>query len=84
MSNKINKLKNKEIRRIAKLKQEMLENPDWCFCEELFGLESDVDWKNDEPIGKTEPIDGFPFPHSKRYSQEIYLCKRRGKEYIIV
>lgn len=75
-----NKKRNREIRRKYELQKEMLENPNDCFCEDL-GLEPDYD--SNCPIGNTEPIDEFPFPHSKGYSQEIYLCKRCGKEYII-
>jgi len=53
MSNKINKAKNREIRNNISLSNEIKENPDWCFCPELLGLEPDVDFENDEIIGKT-------------------------------
>ena len=80
MSNKINKAKNREIRNNISLSNEIKENPDWCFCPELLGLEPDVDFENDEIIGKTYPIDGFPYHNSTGYTLPIYICKRCGKK----
>ena len=80
MSNKITKLKNKEIRYKISKEKEIEENPDWCFCEELVGLESDVDFDNDEIIGHTDPIDGYPYHNSTGYTLPIYVCKRCGKK----
>lgn len=67
---------------LKKLKEkEMLEHPEWCYCEEVLHKEADIDWENDKPIGQTEPIDGFPFPTSEGFTQDIYRCKRCGKQY---
>lgn len=80
MSNKLNKLKNRAIRENDALIKSMEENPDCCFCEEILGLESDVDCENDEKIGYTVPIDGYPHPNSIGYTLPIYICKRCGKK----
>ena len=74
---------NKEIREKYLLIQEIKANPDWCYCFETLKLEPDVDLENDTSIGKTEPIDGFPYWNSKGYTQDIYLCKRCGKKHCI-
>ena len=78
-----NKKRNKEIRRKFELEKEMSENPDWCYCFEKLGVEEDIDYFNDIPIGETDPIDGYPHPESKGYTQNIYLCKRCGKKHIL-
>jgi hypothetical protein len=76
-----NKKRNKEIRRKYELKKEIENNPDWCYCSVILGIEEDIDYINDIPIGVTKPIDGFPFPESKGYVQDIYICKRCGKKH---
>jgi len=80
MSNKITKEKNKEIRSKIALEKEIKENPEWCYCEELSELEPDVDFENDEIIGYTDPVDGFPYHNSTGYTLPIYICKRCGKK----
>jgi hypothetical protein len=75
-----NKKRNKEIRHKIQLAENIKNNPDWCFCYELTGNEPDVDFENDTPIGKTEPIDGYPFPDCRNYVLDIYKCKRCGKK----
>jgi hypothetical protein len=80
MSNKINKEKNREIRDKIALEKEIEENPDWCFCGELLGLEPDVNFDSDEIIGHTEPINGFPYHNSIGYTLPIYICKRCSKK----
>lgn len=74
MSNK--KKLNKAIRAKHILEQEKLANPDWCFCQK-------TEWETDEPIGETEPVDGFPFHQNKGYTQTIYRCKTCGKKFVI-
>ena len=69
---------NKEIREKYRLEQEIKDNPDWCYCYELLVLEPDIN--EDEPIGETEPIDGYPCTECKGYTQKIYICKRCGKK----
>lgn len=80
MSNKINKAKNRAIRDKIASEKEIEENPEWCFCSELLGIESDVDCDNDNVIGHTDPIDGYPHPNSTGYTLPIYVCKRCGKK----
>ena len=63
--------------------QQMLNHPEWCYCEEILYKEAEIDLENDKPIGKTEPVDGFPYWNSKGYTQDIYRCKRCGKQYCI-
>lgn len=53
-----NKKRNKEIREKHNLEQKIQDNPEWCYCDE-------PDYDINNPIGRTEPIDGFPFPNSK-------------------
>lgn len=72
------KKQNKLIRKKYALLKEINENPDWCYCEELLGLEPDID--ETKPIGITEPINGFPHPESKDYTQNIFICKRCEKK----
>jgi hypothetical protein len=67
-----------------KLQEEQMKlHPEWCYCEEVLHKEADIDWENDMPIGQTEPVDGFPHPHSKGFTQDIYRCKRCGKQYCV-
>lgn len=73
-----NKKHNKEIREKYRLEQEIKDNPDWCYCNELLGLDSDID--ETESIGETEPIDGYPCPECKGYTQKVYICKRCNKK----
>lgn len=75
-----NKKHNKEIRAKYTFQQKMIDYPDWCYCYELLGLDSDVDYQNDSIIETTEPIDGYPFPASVGFTQNIYRCKRCGKK----
>jgi len=58
--------------------KEIKDNPYCCYCYDLVGLYSDIDDNN--PIGETEPVDGYPFPTSIGFTQKIYICKRCGKE----
>lgn len=76
-----NKKRNKAIRAKYELQKQMVENPDWCWCDKKLGLPADVDYDKDEPIGMTEPIDGFPRWNSKGYTVPIYKCKRCGKKH---
>lgn len=80
MSNKKTKIKNNAIRYKLALDKEIQDNPDYCFCQELLGLEPDVDFENDKEIGKTDPIDGFSYWNSIGYTLPIYICKRCGKK----
>lgn len=70
------KKQNKIIRDKFFLDIEKTQNPDWCYCEK-------TEWETDNPIGETEPIDGFPHPHSKGYTQTIYKCNTCGKKFCI-
>jgi len=63
--------------------QEMLEHPEWCYCEVVLHKEADVDFENDTPIGQTEPVDGFPRHNSKGFTQDIYRCKHCGRQYCV-
>lgn len=75
MSNKENKKRRKELISKSILDEEIKSYPDWCFCDGIFKLDSDVDWENDKPIGQTSPYneDGYGI-------FDIYLCKRCGKK----
>jgi hypothetical protein len=66
-----NKKRNKEIRFRKKLEEEIENNPNICFCEEL-GIENEVDYNN---IIKTEYVDGFPHPETKNFRIDIYSGK---------
>jgi hypothetical protein len=78
-----NKQRNKTIRQKYELKQEMEKYPEYCYCEETLGLEPDIDYENDKPIGMTETADGFPYWNSTGYTVPIYLCKRCNKKHIV-
>lgn len=54
----------------------MSENPDWCYCSEKLGIEEDIDYFNDTPIGETDPIDGYPHPESKKMLEKTYFIYR--------
>jgi len=82
MSNKENKIKMKEIKATAKLKQEMLDHPDLCYCFETLDKAPNCDY--DSPIGYTEKIvdnylDGTQFT----FRLPIFKCKRCGKKHIV-
>jgi 1-aminocyclopropane-1-carboxylate deaminase/D-cysteine desulfhydrase-like pyridoxal-dependent ACC family enzyme len=82
MSDKAQRKASRKAILAKKLKeQEMLEHPEWCYCEEILHKEADIDIN--EPIGCTEPIDGFPRWNSSGFTQNIYRCKRCGKQYVI-
>ena len=76
MSNRANKLRMKEI--IGKFEREkaMRDFPEYCYCDE-------PDYDADNSIGQTDPVDGFPHPESKNYTEPIYLCKTCGKKYVL-
>lgn len=76
----IKKEQNREIRNRIKLQKEISENPDWCYCHELLGLESDFDPLMDDIIERSEPVDGFPYWNSTNFSINIYRCKRCNKK----
>jgi len=82
MSDK-NKRKAQRKALLAKkeMEKQMLEHPEWCYCEEILHKEADIDIN--EPIGQTEPVDGFPRWDSTGFTQNIYRCKRCGKQYCI-
>lgn len=61
--------------------KQMLDHPEWCYCEEVLHKEADIDWENDMPIGQIESVDGFPNWNSTGHTQDIYRCKRCGKQY---
>jgi hypothetical protein len=71
-----NKKRNKAIRAKYELEKEKKEHPDWCYCDE-------PDYDFNSPIGKTEPIDGFPYWNSENYTQDIFLCKKCLKKHVI-
>jgi hypothetical protein len=73
MSNK--KQINKEIRAKYAKQEEIKQNPDLCFCD-------DPEY-DDEPIGQTEPVDGFPYWNSTGFTEPIYFCKKCGKKHIV-
>jgi hypothetical protein len=67
---------NKAIRAKHSLEVEKQQNPDWCYCQK-------TEWETDNPIGETEPIDGFPYHNSKGYTQTIYRCNTCGKKFVV-
>lgn len=79
MSNKINKLKNKEIRKRLELEKEMSEHFDTCYCEQLLHEEPIVDFINDKVV-ETIKIDNYPYHGCKDYEINYYLCKRCNKK----
>lgn len=83
MSNKHKKQENNKIRLISEKEQEMLDYPDYCYCDFLLGLTPDVDFELDSPIGETEPIDGYPYYNSVGYTAPIYKCKRCEKMHVL-
>jgi hypothetical protein len=84
MSDKAERKAQRKAILAKKLKeQEMLDHPEWCYCEEILHKEADVDFQHDTPIGQTEPVDGFPRWNSSGFTQNIYRCKRCGKQYCI-
>lgn len=83
MSNKHKKQENNKIRLISEKEQEMLDYPDYCYCGFLLGLDADIDFELDSPIGETEPIDGYPYYNSVGYTAPIYKCKRCEKMHVL-
>jgi len=78
MSKRERKAQNKLIREKQKLIQDMEKHPDWCYCEELLNLDSDVDFEYDEIIGTTEPVDIAPYLIG--HTSNLYKCKRCNKK----
>lgn len=75
MSNKKTKQHNREIRKKLledKIKQE---NPDLCFCK-------NPSYNENEVVGWTDPIDGFPYHNSTCYTEPIFVCKNCNKKII--
>ena len=75
------KAARKAVESKKRQEQMMNDHPEWCYCEEILHKTADIDENN--PIGQTEPVDGFPNWNSTGYTQNIYRCNRCGKQYCI-
>lgn len=69
-----NKEKNKSIRKKLELEKEKEKYPDFCFCD------GEPDFDENNIVGYTDPIDGYPHSNSIGYTLPIYICKKCGNK----